>query len=285
MRTTCLGLLCLVSLLVLVPAGAACAQDEILLEDGRRFEGVIQWKTETHVALMTSFGLIEFKRSHVARVGEVSVAAMDRGDARSQGIINLTKRRPVRAAPAASPSASAAAEPQASPAPRAAPSTPTRVSVVRPVAWSALAAATTPHGDATLELPEWLAQRLGPFFPREPQTLLFLILLLFALVLFIIQVGCRFLDIESFSFPRGVILGALAVLLLAALYSVRGMFNSPLAWVLGGLASFLVLTAAVTAILQEHAGKATVLVGFVFFFGGVSISCIMVGAAGVVALW
>lgn len=297
-------ILCFGTLLILLVAGGVFAQDEVVLEDGRRFEGVIQWRTEAHVALQTSFGLIEFKRSHVARVGESTKVAVDRGERRSQGIIDLAKRRQAAQAQARAQARASAASPAATrkgttpreaaaPTPATAPAPdPVRAATAASpvlhagrVGWAKMAGAGTVEGDIDLELPLWLKQRLGPFFPRQPQSMLLLSLLLFALVLFIVQVGCRFLDIDSFSFPRGVILAALVLLLLTAIYSLRATINTPLAGILAVLVSFLVLAAAVTAIFQEHAGKATVLVGFLLFFSGLSISCIMVGAAGVVALW
>jgi len=302
MRLACLILVCLVT-----TAAVSTSQeggDEIVLKDGRRFTGVIQWETESHVGLKVDFGLIQLEKKAIKEVvskdgGGVKI------DLRGQkGIMNLS-------GPGADQTKAVKekVDPEEPPSPEIAPiKTPpdalldrgkSKAAKKSSSAFSSIASSSSPlPGDPLLDSGETrrprstsmlsflgnLRGRLGPFFPERPSSQIALAVVFFLIILGLVQVGCRFIEIDNFSLARGLAFNVVLVLVVFAGVTIRGMLAGPLHIVLAVLVGFVVMTTATAAFFQEHAGKSTMLVTFVVIAGGICFTFITVGVVGVMNL-
>jgi len=292
MRLACLLLACLVSMAAV--STSQDASDVIVLKDGRQFAGVIQWETDTHVGLKVDYGLVQFEKVLIQDIqskGGIGAKIRLRG---RKGIMNLAgpdddEIKAVAGKPdaAKSPAAHAvtAKEPFASADPVASKSVP---EPTRPASDDLLPDRIDRKSSTQTSLPMIYAnikQRLGPFFPERPSTQIALALVLFLIILGLVQVGCRFIDIESFSLARGLLFNVVLILVVLAGYTMRDMLTGPLHVVLAVLGGFVIVATAAAALFQEHAGKSTLLVSFVLIAGSICVTCITVGVIGVVNLY
>jgi hypothetical protein len=284
-------------------ARSVSAQDVIVLKDGRKFTGTIEWESTSHLGVKTDFGLVQFDRSSIRDVFTRKKNVPGKSTSAGSGIMNLagpetersepeeTRARKAGQVPAASGvSASSSRPPDDSRSEQTGGRQVTEENSHRGttggsgeaagskvVAWSA--------DERIGRFVDTLRERLGPFFPQQVSTRILLVFLLFGLTLGLVQVGCRFMDLESFSLGRGFLFNIVLVLLLVAGFSLRDHLAGPLQVVLGILAGFVILAAAATVLFHARAGKSTLLVAFVLVAGSTCLVCITVGAVGVVNIY
>jgi hypothetical protein len=294
MRLACLILVCLVT-----TAAVSTSQeggDEIVLKDGRRFTGVIQWETESHVGLKVDFGLIQLEKKAIKEVmsrdGGVTINL--RGQ---KGIMNLSgpdadptkavkKKKVSPEEPPSSEIAPIKTPPEALLDPGKAESAEKRKSS-SPLPDDPLLdshEARRSRSTNVLSFLENIKGRLGPFFPERPSSQIALTVVLFLIILGLVQIGCRFIEIENFSLARGLAFNTVLVLVVFAAFTIRNVLSGPLQIVLAVLVGFVVMTTATAALFQEHAGRSTMLVTFVTIAGGICFTFITVGVIGVMNL-
>ncbi|MBN2490786.1 MAG: hypothetical protein JXQ29_08060 [Planctomycetes bacterium] len=271
-----LGCVVLAWLAVVAAVGIAqdAAQDAVVLKDGRRLAGAIQWETPLHVGLRLESGLIEIAREDIqeiqpgARAGRVPQGMMDLSRSTHARVREPDASRPPRRPQNGSAAAGAGPEDE-------------------PFVAGAASAADADHGTVG-KIGHFLAgavQRLGPFLPRESGSKAAVGLLLFLVLLGLVQIGCRLVDVERFDLARGLVFNIVLCVAAAGSYSLRGLLREPLAAVLMVLVAFVMLAAAASVLFQERAGKSTILVGWVLFAGSICLTSITVGVSGVLNLY
>jgi len=282
----------LISVLCLVAGGAA--QDVIFLKDGQKFKGKILAETPDHLELKTAFGQILFKRSSIQEIFKLGALAEENPAMPRNSIMDLTgttrklekksrvrdKKEKNKATPPVEKKkqnlGAKKGKPKTLVSPRIYP--PEREASPRSRAQPFLSVENLEALFLNLK------KRLGPFFPRETSPQIAVIFLLFLVSLGLVQVGCRFMDIDSFNLSRGIFFNLVLVVAIGGLYLLRDFLVGPLQVVLALLLALMVITTSAGALFNVRAGRSTVLVGFVLFTGGICLTCITVGVLGVVNL-